>query len=138
MEVVSVDLENEDKKEKFIFWEFWSSFIHFVGLHRLRSKWRRRRCRVCRIDLNHFLMKTLYIWFFFVDINFLRISMDNWLYVWVYLNAATNAIYFYCSKWHSLLKKQWALLNGIVVNGIIWLIESNWTRFTSPKSLFYT
>jgi len=32
---------------------------------------------------------------------------------------------------------QWRPLYGIEVNGIIWLMESNWSRFTGPKLLFY-
>jgi hypothetical protein len=39
----------------------------------------------------------------------------------------------------SLLKLlQWAPLNGITVNWIIWLIGSNLTRFTGPILVFYT
>ena len=32
---------------------------------------------------------------------------------------------------------KWAPLNGIMVNGINWLMGSNLTRFTCPKLLFY-
>ena len=32
---------------------------------------------------------------------------------------------------------QWKQLNGIAVNGIIRLVGSNLTRFSSPKLLFY-
>jgi hypothetical protein len=34
--------------------------------------------------------------------------------------------------------QQWVPLNVIVVNGNNWLMESNWTRFSSSKLLFYS
>ena len=37
--------------------------------------------------------------------------------------------------WKSLI--QWASLNGIIVNGIIRLTGSNWSKFTNAKLVFY-
>ena len=37
--------------------------------------------------------------------------------------------------WYQMVL-QWALLNGITVNGIIWVMGSNLTRFISPNYSF--